>query len=400
MATYTVQRNYNMFDAELCMFTSNLCNFLTRDLNDLSILGLTEDMIDDLKSLGDTFEVFPPDETFVGDLMIATENKNSLRFQLQEIMRTMALRVETKWGANSGKYKRLNPGQISRHIDDIFLTTSRDMHIKMNEYLPDMTNLGLSQDMLDDWADLNEQFELARNAQADAVALRDEKTKERINLGNQVYELVTTYCNFGKRIYEKTNPAKYNDYVIYGAGTGSSDNGGGGNPQLSAPTNFRYDFADRTVRWNAVNGATSYQLESSDDNTTWDVMYEGGDTEFYTGEMLPDHKYLRIRSRNANGFSTFATYNVVYEYVLNGPTNLTHNPALPGFTWDAVPNATAYEVQLRLASGTDDDYNLIYFGNDTTLIHGDPVGSYYVRARSWSNSGLSGWHLLAYSVGV
>ena len=38
MATYTVQRNYNMIDAELCMFTSNLCNFLTRDLDDLSIL--------------------------------------------------------------------------------------------------------------------------------------------------------------------------------------------------------------------------------------------------------------------------------------------------------------------------------------------------------------------------
>ncbi len=190
------------------------------------------------------------------------------------------------------------------------------------------------------------------------------------------------------------------DSRITWVGMVNPSTGGSGGNQISAPTNFRYDYADRTVRWNAVNGATSYQLESSDDNTTWDVMYEGGDTEFFTGEMLPDHKYLRIRSRDANGFSSYTTYNVIYEYVLNGPTNLTHNPALPGFTWDTVPNATAYEVQLRLASGTDDDYNLIYFGNDTTLIHGDPNGSYYVRARSWSNSGLSGWHLLAYSVGV
>ena len=399
MATFTVLRNYRMLDAELCMFTSNLCNFLTRDLDDLSILGLTEDMIDDLKSLGDTFEVFPPDETFVGDLMIATETKNSLRFQLQEIIRTMALRVETKWGVNSGKYKRLNIGPIVRLIDDVFLTSSRDMQIKMTEYLPDLTNLGLNQDMLDDWENLNDQFELARNAQADAVALRDEKTQERINLGNQVYELVTTYCNFGKRIYEKTNPAKYNDYLIYGAGTGSSDNGGTNPNAPAAPSNFRYDYAEVAIRWSAVSGATSYQVEFSEDNVNWEVIYEGPDTEFITNPMLAEHTFLRARARNANGFSAFTSVvNIVYDLTLPMAQNLTYLPAYPGFNWDVVPGAINYEVHLRNQSAPPDEWLRIYFGNDNTLYHADPIGSYAYRIRAWNNQGTSAWAELEYSV--
>ena len=39
------QRVYNMLDAELCMFTSNLCNVLTLDLIDFAIYGLTTELI-------------------------------------------------------------------------------------------------------------------------------------------------------------------------------------------------------------------------------------------------------------------------------------------------------------------------------------------------------------------
>ena len=57
MATINVQRNYNLTDAELCMFTSNLCNFLTRDLLDFASFGVTALKIAALKALGDAFEV-------------------------------------------------------------------------------------------------------------------------------------------------------------------------------------------------------------------------------------------------------------------------------------------------------------------------------------------------------
>ena len=61
MSNNSNRRNYNMLDAELCMFTSNLCNFMTRDLSDLAIFGITTAKIASLKALGDAFELFPSD---------------------------------------------------------------------------------------------------------------------------------------------------------------------------------------------------------------------------------------------------------------------------------------------------------------------------------------------------
>ena len=398
MSTNNDKRNYNMTDAELCMYVSNLCNFLTRDLADLEQFGLTSDKIESFKELGDEFEVFPTDGTLIGDVMITTEDKNALRERVLSEIKAMAFRVESKWGANSARYKRLDLSTPSSLTDDSLLVTARTIQIKMTDYLDDLSEFGLTQDMLDAFAELNEDFERAKNAQSDAVALRDEKTLERITRGNELYALVTRYTGFGKLLYEKTNSAKYNDYLIYSSGSGGSS-GGGTNPNApAAPTNFRYDYAERMIRWNSVSGATSYFLESSMNNVDWEEIYQGDATEYNTGEMLAEHTYLRIRSHSINGYSPYANLNIVYDLVLNGPANLTHNPALPGFTWNPVAGATAYEVQLRDSNATDDDYINLYFGNSTQLYHADQVGTYYVRIRAWNNEGTSPWMLLAYVI--
>ncbi len=70
MATTELRRNYKMTDAQLCMFASNLCNFLTRDILDFSAIGLSAPAIASFKALGDAFEVFSPDGSIIGDVMI------------------------------------------------------------------------------------------------------------------------------------------------------------------------------------------------------------------------------------------------------------------------------------------------------------------------------------------
>ena len=215
MVTNGNHRNYIIADSELCMFVSNFCNFAARDLSDFEIYGLTAEKIGSIKALGDEFERFPTDAAFVGDIMIATENKKALREQILEVIRSMAVRVEAKWGADSAKYKRLNLNNPSKLVYDSLLVTSRALHSIMTEHLSDLADLGLTQAMLNEYADLNEQFELAINAQIDAIAARADKTSERIQKGNELYNLVSMYCEIGKRIYINKNPAKYKDYLIY-----------------------------------------------------------------------------------------------------------------------------------------------------------------------------------------
>ena len=399
MAIESIQRKYNLSDAELCLFTSNLCDILNRDLDDLSVFGLTSQKIEDLRELGNEFEIFPSDEVLMAYITGASEAKNAKLAQLKEGIRNMVTRCQLKWGANSWQEKSLSVSGFNNFTDANIFTASRRVAVQMSEFLPELEDNGLTQDMIDDLRNLSEEFENSLNFLNSKITIRDMKTDERIAKGNEIYALVTTYCEIGKRVYAMSDHAKYNDYLIYGTGSGGSS-GGGTNPNApAAPTNFRYDFGEVAIRWSAVSGATSYQVEFSEDNTNWVVIYEGPDTEFITNPMLAEHTYLRARARNANGFSAFTSVvNIVYDLVLNGPANLTHVPALPGFTWNPVAGAMVYEVQLRDSTATDDDYINIYFGNSTQLYHADQVGTYYVRIRAWNNEGTSPWMLLAYQV--
>ena len=62
------------------------------------------------------------------------------------------------------------------------------------------------------------------------------------------------------------------------------------------------------------------------------------------------------------------------------PTNLVYHSEVPSITWDPVVGATSYEVQHK--EDSDTEWNIIYTGTDTNLLHADPPGEYNVRMRA------------------
>ncbi|MCX6152714.1 MAG: hypothetical protein NT007_00995 [Candidatus Kapabacteria bacterium] len=259
MATANNPRNYNLSDSELCMFTSNLCDTMTRDLSDLAAFGITALAVTNLNTLGDAFEVFPPDDSLIGDVMIATQTKAAKLEAIKELIRSMALRVAMKWGENSGQYRKLGITGMNNFSEDKLLVTARSVHTIMTGFLSDLASTGLTTGLLTAFATANDDYEAARNAQNTAINERDNKTEERIAAGNALYAKVSNYCDVGKRVFASTNQAKYNDYVIYGAG------GTGG--ALTPPANFAYNFSTNVFSWDVVTNATSYQIEASDNGT-------------------------------------------------------------------------------------------------------------------------------------
>lgn len=217
-------RNYNITDAKLCMITSNLCNLMERDLLDFMTLGVNEEKIEELRDLGNNFEVFPNDGTFIGDVMIANEDKKAIRAKIIEVIQQMGMRIKAKWGRNSSQYRRLNLSNPNQFNDGNLLINSRSIHSKLGEFLPDLEEFGLTEEKLLEFENLNQEFEIAIKHFDDIVAMRDEKTLERVNLGNQLYDLVVRYTNFGRILYNKKSPAKYNDYIIYRGRKSSNKN--------------------------------------------------------------------------------------------------------------------------------------------------------------------------------
>ena len=375
MATAIVQRNYNITDAELCMFTSNLCITMTRDLADLADFGITAPKIAALKALGDAFEILPSDEVLLAYVIAATEAKTAKAELVKEAIRNMVTRCQIKWGVDSWQEKSLGVKGMNKYTDDSLLVAGRRVHTQMTAFLPDLAGTGLTQDMLDDMDDLNEELEAAKNAQFTAVSERESETEDRVNKGNEIYSLVSIYCEIGKRVYVKSDPAKYNDYIIY---TSTSPG------TLTAPVNFSFDPIIYDLTWDAVENATSYEIQSSTDGTNYTEYWTGPGTDC-TLEAIPSVlTYYRVRARNAGGYGAFSAV-VQYDFStpVEAPINLAFNPVTSIFSWSQVPAATRYEFQYRHTEQVE--WTSLDAGSSSDYHHIDPAGEYLCRVRAFRN---------------
>ena len=289
-------RNYKLTDPELCMYTSNLCMYLTRDLSELSIFGVTAPKIAALKALGDAFEVFPSDGVLLAYITGLAEKKNSLMELVKEQIRNMATRCQLKWGENSWQEASLTVKGMNQFIEDTLLAVARRVHEQMTEFLPDLGDFGLTKQVLDDFAALNEAFEAAKNELSLKVSEREFVTKDRIEKGNELYKSVVEFCEIGKRVYARKNTAKYNDYIIYTPSAGG----------LKPPTGLKYLIEHNTAVWDAVENATSYELQYSPDEAKWSEAYSGADTKVYYIPPQGGTAFFRCRARNANGYGEFS----------------------------------------------------------------------------------------------
>ena len=375
MATALIQRNYNITDAELCMFTSNLCNTMTRDLADLTDFWITAPKIAALKALGDAFEYLPSDEVSLAYVIAATEAKTAKAELVKEQIRNMVTRCQIKWGVDSWQEKSLGVKGMNKYTDDTLLSAARRVHTQMTSYLPDLADTGLTQAMLDDMDALNEELEVAKNEQYTKTSEREQDTEVRINDGNELYALVATYCEIGKRVYVKSDPAKYNDYIIYVSTSPGT---------LTAPTNFAFDPILLKFTWDAVENATSYELQFSTDGTIYAQLWTGTTLEYDLSPMLYNLYYFRIRARNAGGFGPFSEV-IQYDFAapLTAPTNFTRVAELSEFMWAVVPTATSYEFQFKHTD--QENFTSINVGLVTSYIHLDPAGDYVCRVRAVRN---------------
>jgi len=197
------------------MFVSHFHSILLRDQADLLEFGITEDKIAELKELGDEFERFSTDDFYAGDVMTATEEKNEKEAVLKNTMLKMGRRVALKWGEKSSKYERFGMKGINRFSYAQFLSSARAAISFLNEMKSELAETGLTQEMIDEFELQCNDFENAKNKQAELNELRINKTAERISKGNALFKIVSNYCRIGKTLYGKTDPAKYNDYLIY-----------------------------------------------------------------------------------------------------------------------------------------------------------------------------------------
>ncbi|MCX6154618.1 MAG: hypothetical protein NT007_10695 [Candidatus Kapabacteria bacterium] len=207
-----------------------------------------------------------------------------------------------KWGANSSQVRKFDAGDMTKQDDKRFLTTCRFGVGIAREYLTDLTSVGLTDDMIDDLEDTAQLMEDAMNDIATAQETRDIKTVERIEKGNEIYALVSRYCEIGKYIWEDVNEAKYNDYVIYG-GTGL------GKPQ-NVTANWVLPETVVTLNWDEVTGASSYEIYTCAVNfglpsDSYTLLMEAPGPQG-VAFVADKRNYYKIRAKNSSAISDYS----------------------------------------------------------------------------------------------
>lgn len=300
------RKKFKLSYYELCLFTSQLVANMTRDATEFAARGVDGTAITALETLGDAFEVFPPDDVYVGDISDLTTEKNNLRETVTDDIQVISGYFEQQWGPRSGKYKSLRIANIQKMSDSKFLFTSRNVVTQATQYLTELTPIGLTQTMIDSLEDNAQLFEDKLVELNNTKELRDEKAEERLTKGNELYDYVANYCRIGKLIWENLNEAKYNDYVIYpSVQTG-----------LSKPQNVAAEYVAGSpplihISWDSVLNATSYDLYYDLANlggAAGDFQLLNTYTDTFADVEAVDNKrnYFKLRAKNAEHTSDYS----------------------------------------------------------------------------------------------
>ncbi len=171
------------------------------------------------------------------------------------------------------------------------------------------------------------------------------------------------------------------------------------NPDAEAASN--YTSSGFTANWESVIGAESYLLDvsTSSDFSSFVSGYEQkpviADYEVITGLDPATEYFYRVKAVNASGNSDFGSHSSALT-TTSAPVNISvsaHTKSSFNISWDAVPDATNYLLDISEASdfaefiaGYDGKSVAGTSENVTSLTAGE---TYFIRLRSENGSGES-----------
>ncbi len=213
---------FNIALSLLYTFAMAKVGFMMRDLVEFIKYGVTEEKLNALKALLSDFASIPTDEELRGAQVVATQGKDEAGVQLRDSVSEIMQRVENKFGTASGNYRKFGASGVSDLDGGKLSYAAKRVRRVAESMLPELESEGLTIEILGELDMRLEAYEQALGIQEDAIADRDIATENRVEKANEIYSLLVKYCNTGKQIWEDTNEAKYNDYIISDTPTGTS----------------------------------------------------------------------------------------------------------------------------------------------------------------------------------
>jgi hypothetical protein len=218
----SVVRLYHFSDATLVTKGKEKIAFMRRDAAAFTPFGVTAPLVSSLETALNAFSNTITDIEAVNNQTGVTAAKDAKADQLRVAIRAIMARAELKYGTGNPKYKKFGTEALSQQSDsDLHFTGKRVVRVG-TEFLADLTPNGLTPAMLSGITTLNNEFELLIVDLKIKIGERDIVQEDRVEAGNAIYKTLMQYTATGLSIWETTDVAKYNDYVVYNTVNGET----------------------------------------------------------------------------------------------------------------------------------------------------------------------------------
>ena len=218
----SVVRLYKFSDATLVTKGKEKIAFMRRDAAAFTPFGVTAPQVTTLETAITAFSNTITDVEAISNQTGVTAAKDAKADQLRVAIRAVMARAELKYGNSNAKYKKFGTEALSQQSDSDLLITGKRVVRVGTEFLTDLTPNGLTAAMLTAITTLCNEFEALIIDLKIKIGERDIIQEDRVEAGNTIYKTLVQYTTTGLSIWETTDIAKYNDYVVYNTVSGEN----------------------------------------------------------------------------------------------------------------------------------------------------------------------------------
>jgi hypothetical protein len=204
---------YHMKDADLKQKSDLIADNLTRDIEDFTAWNVTADTITAFRQIIATFDAAPTDEELEGDINDATDAKYTLGEQLRVAIRKIRNMSQLQYNGK-GKYNNFGFEDMANISDNELYRLAKRVMRTSARLADELALQGFTPAQLTTLTNLTADFDASIDVQQNQIEDRALFTQQRIMLGNILYMELRRLCSIGKSLYEDSDEAKYNDYVI------------------------------------------------------------------------------------------------------------------------------------------------------------------------------------------
>ncbi|WP_153796590.1 hypothetical protein [Foetidibacter luteolus] len=223
MPRHDETRIYKVPDADLKQLADDLAASIDRDLNHFAERMITAQQLATFNTLIGEFDACDTDVEQLGNITTATEEKDTITDNLRKAIRPIRNMAELAYEGKS-RYNSFGFDDLSKQTDNELYRTTRRICRLASQFMSDLAPHGLTPAHLLALENLATQLDNAIDKVAEAMELRDIQAQERIFKGNALWTEMARLASIGRSIFEDTNEALYNDYVLIGGNGNTGTN--------------------------------------------------------------------------------------------------------------------------------------------------------------------------------